>query len=408
VAGACLALAGALAACGTAVRAPAGDRIPGTRLTVYVSVPLQGVSAVAGQAVVQGATLALTQAGGRIGRYVVAIRALSDSTGTGGRWNPGQAEANARAAVRDTSTIAYIGDLDSGATAVVIPLLNRAGIAQVSPTSSAVGLTSDAPGAAPGEPVKYYPTGVRTFARVVPSDLVQARVQARVQRALGCRETYVLDDGEFDGDAAAAAFRAVAAERGPTVIAEQPYDPAAADFGGLARTVAQSHADCVLLAAIPDTGAARVAAQVAAEVPHALLFATSGLASGAFSDPALGGVPPWLDRRLFITAAAGGSTPPGGGARAFYAAYRSGPRPIEPAAVDGYAAMRLLLDAVRRATHGGHRAAVRTQVVRALFRVRERDGVLGPYRIERDGDPTVRGYGVYRIVRGRLRLASRG
>ena len=48
------------------------------------------------------------------------------------------------------TTIGYVGDLNSGASAISIPPLNRAGIPQVSPTSTAVGLTSSALGSFPG------------------------------------------------------------------------------------------------------------------------------------------------------------------------------------------------------------------------------------------------------------------
>ena len=46
---------------------------------------------------------------------------------------------NAKTAAQDPSTIAYLGDLDSGATAVSLPLINAAGILQVSPASPYIG-----------------------------------------------------------------------------------------------------------------------------------------------------------------------------------------------------------------------------------------------------------------------------
>ncbi len=159
------------------------NKIHGTRLTIFESVPLDGAAEPNGQAVVNGAQLALNQIGGRIGRYRIRIRVLDDATATAGGWDPGQTEADARIAAADRTTIGYIGDLESGASAVSIPLLNHEGIAQVSPTSTAVGLTSDAPGSSPGEPEKYYPTGVRTFARVVPNDLVRRRRPGRSRAA---------------------------------------------------------------------------------------------------------------------------------------------------------------------------------------------------------------------------------
>ena len=44
----------------------------------------------------------------------------------------------------------------------------------VSPANTYVGLTTNLPGSAPGEPQKYYPTGKRNYLRIVPLDSIQA------------------------------------------------------------------------------------------------------------------------------------------------------------------------------------------------------------------------------------------
>ncbi len=164
--------ASAISGCGS--NDAAANRIHGKALTIYSSVPLHGASRFNAQAVVNGERLALLQARGRVGPYRIVLKPLDDSTPQRGGWDPGQTTVNARIAIQDPTTIGYLGELNSGASAVSIPLLNRLGIPQISPTSTAVGLTSAAAGAAPGEPQKYYPTGIRTFARVVPNDTVQA------------------------------------------------------------------------------------------------------------------------------------------------------------------------------------------------------------------------------------------
>ena len=382
----------------------AGDRIPGSTLSIYLSAPLQGYSQEEGRSVVQGAELALAQAGGRIGRYRVLLRQLDDATAQSGEWDPGQTTANARLASGDASTIGYLGEFNSGASAVSIPLLNRVGIPQISPGSTAVGLTTDGPGAAPGEPTKYYPTGVRTFARVVSTDALQGTAQVQVQRSAGCRRTYVLDDGEFDGESAANSFGVAAQNAGLGVLAVQAFQPGAADYTPLATSVAQSGADCVLISALAGPSAVLLTRQLAAAMPRAPLFGTAGLADPSFTDPRRGGLPAALNGRMLITVPAltQGAYPPA--ASAFYAAYRRTFGPAGPFAILGYEAMGLMLDAIRRATHGGRREARRSQVVAAIFHAQRRGSVIGTYSITRSGDISLRRFGVYRISGGRLSL----
>ncbi len=399
------AVGAALSGCGSGAER-ANNRIRGRTLTIWVSAPLFGPSAVSGESVIRGAALALRAAGARIGRYRIVMHPLDDADPTTDRWDPGQTASDARIATQEPSTIGYIGDFNSGASAVSIPLLNGYGIAQVSPSSTAVGLTSDAVGSNAGEPQKYYPTGKRTFVRLPPSDLVQANVQISLQRQYGCRSTYVLDDAdEVDGEDAADTFVGEASLKGLDVAGQQSYYATASNYSSLGQGIVQSGADCVLIAAISDAGAVALATQIAAAAPSAMLFATDGLAESTFADPRAGGIPQALDSRLLITAPA-----PDPDAReralaaAFVSEYERLHGPPEPTAIYGYEAMSLMLKAISRATDRGRRPAERSRVVAALLATRDRHSVLGDYSVEPGGDTTLDTYGVYRIVNGQLRL----
>jgi branched-chain amino acid transport system substrate-binding protein len=390
----------ALSACGSKDRV--GSRIHGKVLTIYASMPLRGVSRVSGAAAVFGARLALADAHGRIGEYRVALKVLNDATVARGGWDPGQTTINAKIAVLDSTTIAYLGELNSGASAVSIPPLNRAGIPQVSPASTAVGLTSSAPGAFPGEPQKYYPSGVRTFARVVPNDTVQAAAQVRVQQDMGCRRSYILDDDEVDGADAARSFALAAQSARLRVVGIQAFVRDAASYTALAAGVAQTHPDCVLISADTESGAVLLTRQLAATMPEVKLFGSAGLAESTYTDQAQGGIPLSIDPRVIITAPTPGGTQYPASARAFTAAYQRRYGAVEPASIFGYEAMSLLLSAVARATAGGTEVAARSKVRAAIFATRDRRSVLGTYSIDREGDTTLRRYGVYSIVAGRL------
>ena len=400
-----VALALTLAGCGGDA-APRGDRIAGRRLTIYTSLPFLGPSAASAEATLAGERMALAAHAGRVGRYRIALAPLDDATVSGGGWDPGQTNANARLAVRDPTTIGYLGDLNSGASAVSIPLLSRAGIPQISPTSTAVGLTSGGPEAEPGEPQKYYPTMRRTFARVVPSDRVQAAVQVALQRAAGCRRTYVLQDPEVDGTSEANSFAVAAQAARLPVTGPVQYDPRSASFGPVATAAAQSGADCVMISALDQDGAAALTEQVARAMPDARLFAGNELAQRAFYDPAAGGVPASLDGRLTMTVAtlSIGDYPPAG--RRFFHAYARRYGAWQPDAIFGYEAMSLMLDAISRATRDGRGAARRSRVIHRIFATRDRRSVLGTYSIDSDGDTTLHAYGVYHVRDGRLVFAG--
>lgn len=141
-------------------------------LSVYVSLPLHGERAAEGAAIEDGAKLALSEAGGRAGG--VRVRAVYlDDTGGGRRWDPVATAANARRAAEDTSSIAFIGDLDDGATRTSLPITNQAEIPQISPGSTAVDLTRHV--SPELDPALYRPSGEQSFARLVPNAGVIAK-----------------------------------------------------------------------------------------------------------------------------------------------------------------------------------------------------------------------------------------
>jgi branched-chain amino acid transport system substrate-binding protein len=397
-----LAALGVLACLSGCGGSPVSGRIHGTTLTVYFTGPTHGASSVGSQAALNGARMALAGVRGRIGKYRVLLRALDDATPQSDGWDPNQTTADARLAVQDPTAVGYLGDFNSGAAAISIPVLNHAGIAQIGPAASAVGLTSLGPGASPGEPEKYYPTGVRTFARPVPNDAVQALAQVRLAQSSGCRRMFVLHDGEVDGEDAGLSFVLTAQSAGLRVMGVQVFQPLTPDYAPLALSVAQTGSDCVLLSAIDERSTARLAAALARALPRAPIIASSGLADSAFANPADGGLPLAEDPRVVLTSPTldARAYPPSG--QAFLAAYRRQFGPPEPPAIFGYEAMSLMLSAIDRATDRGRKTAVRSKVVEAMFATHRRRSVLGTYSIDGSGDTTLRRYGIYRIVGGRL------
>lgn len=387
-----LAMGLGLLAAGCGAKRPPADAIRGRILTVYSSLPLLGPSATGAQAVLAGERRALGEAGGHVGRYRIVLKALNDATVQRGDWDPGQTTINAHVAQQDPTTIGYLGDFNSGATAVAIPVLGRVGIPEISPTSTAVGLTSQGAGASPGEPAKYYPTGRRNFVALAPNDAIQAAAEVRVQRRLACRRTFVLNDGPFDGYDAAVSFELVAHAFGLDVVANQEYDPRATDYTSLALSVAQSGANCVLVSALPGDHAVPLVERLVATMPHVLVFAIGALAQPSFTSPEAGGLATTVDPQVIVTApGADESRPDGIVLPSSYVAY-------------GYESMRLLLGAISRATAGGRDPARRSHVLADLFGAAVAGGPLGNFVVRSDGSTTLTRCAIYRLSAGRMAL----
>lgn len=397
---AALVIVAALAGCGAGP--DASGRISGRILTIYSSLPEQGPWSAEALAVKRGAELALAQANTAVGRYRLAYVVLDDSTAKAGTWVPGLIASNAQAAAANRTTIGYIGEFNPDASAISIPVLNRAGIPQISPADGAAGLATATVGDFPGEPEKYYPTRARTFARVVPDDRVEAIAQVDLQLSLGCSKTYVLDDGSVYGADLANIFQRDAGPAGLTVVGVQAYSPTASSYVALASSVAATGADCVFLSAIAESNTTSVTTAVAAALPQARIFAPDGVAAGGYVDPAAGGIPLSLDHRVYITMAPLDESAYPPASRGFFAAYKKRYGSVQPYAIYGYAAMSLMLRAIDRATDHGRRVAERSKVLAAIFATRDRHSVLGTYSIDRAGNTTLHRYGTYRVARGHL------
>ncbi|MDE3131943.1 MAG: branched-chain amino acid ABC transporter substrate-binding protein, partial [Acidobacteriota bacterium] len=108
----------------------------------YSSLPLSGSTIAQTGPTVKGIQLALKQAGNKAGHYTIKYISKNDATAAAGQWTAEATSADARAAAGDSKAVYYMGEFNSGASEVSMPILNRAGIAQDSPANTYVGLTT--------------------------------------------------------------------------------------------------------------------------------------------------------------------------------------------------------------------------------------------------------------------------
>jgi branched-chain amino acid transport system substrate-binding protein len=386
--------AGPLAGCGGSNKSVGSG---GGTVDFYSSLPLSGASSVTAKAIVNGAKLALAQAGGRAGRFTVRYISLDDSTAAAGTWDSVRTAANAREATRDPKAVYYIGEFNSDASAVSMPILNQAGVPQVSPASTYVGLTTSEPGSLPGEPDKYFPTGRRTFLRIVPLDTNQAAALIDLMGYDNCGKIALAHDMSAYGRGMAALVQVLGIGIGADIVSDSAINTTAASYRAYAQRIKAQGVDCFAFAGTTSRGAVRLVEDVAATIPTADLYGTDGICESAFTNPRRGGIPTSIAARFKCTLPVLALADYPGG-KWFLSAYRAAYGNSQPDAyaIYGYAAMRLGLDTVASlGTDGNDKAAI----LAALF-ANTHNSVLGTYQFDPDGDTTLSDYGVYRVVNG--------
>ena len=367
----------------------------GKTVNIYSSLPLQGASTSQTIPLVNGIKLALSQAGNKAGQWTVNYQSLDDSTAAAGAWDPGQTAANARKVATDPKAVYYIGEFNSGASEVSIPILNQAGIPQVSPANTYDGLTTSLPGTAPGEPQKYYPSGTRTYLRIVPIDAIQAASGLIAMKNAGCTKVAVANDKQAYGAGLAKLLELEKGSYGITITSNTGIDPTTPNFRSYASTIQGQGADCFYFAGITANGAVQITKDVNSAIPKAKIFGGDGVCSDSYTAAAKGGVPAAIDPLIQCTVATQNLTAYPGG-KDFLAAYQAkyGTANPDPYAIYGYEAMELGLDTIKSlGAQGDNKSAV----LKALFSITARSSVLGTYGFDKNGDTTLKSYGLYKV-----------
>src|SRR5215472_17287798 len=355
----------AAAACSSSSTTSGSATSGGGTVDFYSSLPMQGASSAQTIPLVNGIKLALSQAGGKAGQWTVKYTVLDDSTAAAGKWDPGQTAANARQVAEDPKAVYYMGEFNSGSSAVSIPILNQAGIPQVSSANTYVGLTTNLPGSAPGEPQKYYPTGMRTYLRIVPIDSIQAAADLIAMKNAGCTKVAVANDKEAYGAGLATLLELEKGFYGVTVVSNTGIDPTAPNFRSYASTVQGQGANCFFFSGIVSNGAVQLTKDVHSAIPTAKIFGGDGVCTDSYTNAAKGGVPAAIDPLLQCTVATQNLTAYPGGQQ-FLVAYHAkyGVSSPDPYAIYGYAVMQLALNTIKNL---GAQGNSKSAVLAALF-----------------------------------------
>jgi branched-chain amino acid transport system substrate-binding protein len=368
---------------------------------IVSDLPLQGSSRTQTIQIVGAIRYLLDQQGWKAGDHKIAFQSCDDATAQAGKWDSGKCSQNANAYAGNEKVIGVLGTFNSGCAAIEIPVLNQApngGIAMMSPANTFVCLTEGGPGCEDTEPDKYYPTGNRNYARVVPHDAYQGAAMAEFMQGEGVKSVYILNDKEAYGLGVATNLRNAAEHLGIKVAGFEAWDPKASSYEGLFRKIGGTGADAVFLGGLIDENGAKVIKDKVAVLGKndgkVKLFAPDGFTTQQTIDEAgtsaagmymsVAGVP--IDQFK------------GKGAE-FAKAFKPtlGGKEIDPYAIYGAQAAQVLLDAI--AASDGSRA----DVIAKLFQTKVNNGYLGSFDINENGDPSgaegaVVGFTIYKAT----------
>ena len=326
----------------------------------------------------------LANRGWKAGSYKIGYQSCDDSTAQTGGWDSAKCATNARLYANNKSVIGVVGTFNSGCAEIEVPTLGRANpgpMAMVSPANTYPGLTKKW---APGEPQKYYPTGVRNYARVVATDDFQGPADAIWTKTLGYKKVFVLNDRQVYGVGVATTYRNAAKKLGLTVTGFEGWDAKQSSYESLAEHIKATGAQVVFLGGIACNNGAKLMQDLKSVDPKIHLQMPDG-----FSDPNANGA---VANGAYISVAGEPPSALKGQGANFVKSFgkQIGTTP-NPYAAYGAQAMDVMLQAVAKS--GGQRGGV----VKALFSgLTITNGILGTFTINSSGDTNLTPVTIYK------------
>jgi ABC-type branched-subunit amino acid transport system substrate-binding protein/DNA-binding beta-propeller fold protein YncE len=344
--------------------------------------PLRGAFSADPRAAANAVRTVIEQHGFRAGDHAVGYQSCDVSTQQSGNFEFRKCAANANAYAHAEQLVAVVGTWSSYCAEVQLPITNRAPggpLATVSPSNTGPSLTRGPPLAeGRGVPDIFYPTGTRHYARVVPREDAQGVAYAMLAKRLGLKGVYVVYMPDWPRVEHARPFERAARRLGVEVSGSRAFDPEARSYDGLVNRVARSGADGVFLAAPYADGGGRVLQALRARLGGDLTVMTTDVFQP---------IPEILDemgpaaRGVYVSTTdtlpvEKHLTPAGRQFARDFGAVGTPTYYVLPAAQ----AAEVVLEAIARSDGS------RGSVLEELFQVEVKDGILGSFRFDRNGD----------------------
>ncbi|MBA2361699.1 MAG: branched-chain amino acid ABC transporter substrate-binding protein [Actinobacteria bacterium] len=348
--------------------------------------PLQGANRSLTTEMADAVNFVLKQRDYKVGDLNIGFQSCDDSTAQAGSWDSAKCTSNARAYAANEKMLGLVGTFNSGCAKLVIPILNRATngpVAMVSPSNTNPGLTEAGPGADPGAPDIYYPNTTRNYARVVWNDQHQGAANALYAKELGLKKVYVLNDSETYGLGIANLFVRYAEKQDIQILGNQKWDKKASSYESIASRIKASGADGVFLGGIVCNNGGKLIKDLRAGLgPDVTILGPDGWTPISAT---IEGAGPAANTMYISQPGVPEDQLTGAGAD-FVTSFKeeSGKDAVDPYTAYAAQATEVLLEAIERAG-----SADRAKISEELFNTDVKDGILGDFQIDENGDTTL-------------------
>ncbi|MDD4931000.1 MAG: branched-chain amino acid ABC transporter substrate-binding protein [Candidatus Colwellbacteria bacterium] len=344
-------------------------------IDIVVSMPMRGTSV--GPDAVNGMKLALEESGYKSGGRKIELT-IKDDGNEKGEWLASKEWEIATEAAGDKQVMVYVGPFNSGAAKISIPITNGSGLPQVSPGNTWPGLTK--PGFSIGEPEAFYPTRIRTYFRVCPTDDLQGPAAANWAKELGFQKIYIFDDGQAYGKGIADLFEKRAYDLGLEIYGHQTINTLSQDITENIEDIRKSDIDLIYFGGITTSGAIPLLSRIKEAGIRAGFMGSDGLMEQAFIDQA-----GMTAEGAYITQVGIPPSEMTGKGREFVDKYRSR-YSIEPGTYSGfgYEAMNTVIAAIEKAKNKD-----RAGILDALSKTSDHDGIFGKWSFDVNGDTSL-------------------
>lgn len=341
----------------------AADSAGKTVIKIASQTPLSGSSATAGEAIKNGAQLAVNDYKKKFAAKGFDLQLVSYDD----QADPKKGVANAQLMAADPQVLGVVGHYNSGVAIPSSEIYEKNNLAMVSPAATATAVTD---------------RGLKTVNRVVARDDFQGPAGADFAvRTLKAKKIFVIQDKTAYGSGLAEQFRKRAQELGAEIVGYEGITVGEKDFSGVISQAVSKKPDLLYFGGLYTEGG-QIIMQARTQGLNMPILSDDGLASSETVQIAGNAV-----KNVYITSTASDVTKTAKG-KNFAQRYKNEfQKTIESFSAYGYDSAAVLLEGILNAIDkNGGKLPTRPQVVQTVRSTKNFNGVASKVKFDNKGD----------------------